>query len=386
MINNITLHSRIFWDTLMVYVFLINKIVFRFSSSFYFDGIPIFFYFLGALLELVIIADFMINLKTGYIDTEAKQVVLDTSRSLKRFCAQKLFFHFASAMPLTWLMFLRYGAEISCGLCKANKFISALKIISVISLYRVFETTEIHVQNRPWNLRQRYKFMRIALVGFVCMLQFYDLGETITLLVMIEDGKVRQSSRLARLLNKLYHEKKYSLVRLAIYDMSKCVKSLLLFSLGYLKKTYYLDKLVSLTAYLIAHAFFLWCILECYALVSRMLYPSDRMEKITHGAENMMACRQVPDELRRKLEVYFKFKPTRLMLVENENNLYRSLPPVLKMEAKLSCYMSTVRKIPFLSKLPMPILEKIVMMLKKEVFLNNDIVLEVSIGTFKLVM
>lgn len=195
---------------------------------------------------------------------------------------------------------------------------------------------------------------------------------------MIENGRVKSTSRMAKNLDKIYHTKR-PLWHLVIYEFSKCFKSLLLFSLGYLKKTYYLDKLVALTAFFISHVFYLWCILECYALVSRMLYPSDRMEKITHGAENMMVCHQVPDELKNKLNMYFKFKPTHLMLTENENNLYRKLPPVLKMEAKLSCYMRIVRKIPFFSKLPIQILEEIVLMLKKEVFLNNDVVVEVSI-------
>ncbi|XP_063892835.1 uncharacterized protein LOC110376553 [Helicoverpa armigera] len=197
---------RNFWDCLILHVFIINKILFRFTSTFIYDDLSIGLFYLGAFLELIIIVDLYVTLKTGYINHETKRVVLDAERCLVNFCKTKPFIHYVSAIPLHWFLLLKYGSNVSCGLCKANKFVSVLKIISIFSLYRMYETSEYYVERHGDNKPIFMRFLRIAVVSFTTLCQFYDLSEVIDILVFITEGSVPRTSLLGRRICYKYNQ------------------------------------------------------------------------------------------------------------------------------------------------------------------------------------
>lgn len=338
-------------------------------------------FYLGALFELIIISDLYVNLKTGYIKHEAKIVILDTEQSLMNYCNKKLFIHFASAMPLHWLMFIRYGFNITCGLCKANKFICALKIISVFSLFRIIETSTYWTRKRRSSSKNHlFKFLRIGVIGFSTMSQFYDLSDAITLLVFIARGKVESNSMLgvrAGLKYGYLGRKLPNHIYLGL-NMNRLFKSLQLHSFGIAETIFYLDKITALIGYTICKIFFVWTLFECYACVGPYVYPKDKFMQFKMKALNVLSARQISDDLNLKVQQYFDFRPARHKILERTNELYRMLPKVLKKEAKLSCFLTLIIRIPYFADLPLPILEQIVLLLREEIYLQNAIVAEVS--------
>ncbi|XP_021190729.1 potassium/sodium hyperpolarization-activated cyclic nucleotide-gated channel 1 [Helicoverpa armigera] len=371
---------RNFWDCLILHVFIINKILFRFTSTFIYDDLSIGLFYLGAFLELIIIVDLYVTLKTGYINHETKRVVLDAERCLVNFCKTKLFIHYVSAIPLHWFLLLKYGSNVSCGLCKANKFVSVLKIISIFSLYRVCETSSYWIQRgRLTNRSYIFKFIRIGAIGIVTLCQFYDLSDVVILCVFMNNGFVERNSMLglrtaykySKMLDKRMHNFGF-----VLYDMNRIFKALILFSHGIRERTYYLDRLTSLMGYVLSNLFYFWTLMECLYWVHRLMYPKDSIMRLKTRAMTMISCRQLSDDLSYKVLQYLDFKPTKFKVVEKTNELWKTLPEELKKEAKLCCYLRIIMRIPFFCDLSLPLLEQITMLLEEKIFLRNDIVAE----------
>ncbi|KAJ8736764.1 hypothetical protein PYW07_000035 [Mythimna separata] len=366
------------WDFLILHVFIINKIIFIFTSSFIYSELPKYIFCFGAVCELIIIADLYVNLKTGYIDHEAKRVILDTQKSLLYYCTHKVFIHVAASMPLHWLMFLRYGHKISCGLCKANRFICALKIISIFSLFRVIEASAYYTRKcRSSNIHQFFKFLRIATIGFVTLCQFYDLSDAIILLVAMGTGSLAPSklgirASLKYVCPNCNKSNGYNF-GLAV---NRILKSFQLHSFGMAERIYYLDRVTALIGYGICKVFYAWTLFECYALLSPYVYPEDRSMHLRKKVLNILSVNQLSDDLNLKVRQYFDFRPTRFKAMEKDNELIRMLPEVLKKEAKLSCYLKLMMRIPYFTDFTLPILEEIVLLLREEIYLKNTIVAE----------
>lgn len=373
-------HFRNFWDFLILHIFLMNKIIFIFTSSFIMDALPIYIYYLGAFCELIIIMDLYVNMKTGYIKHEAKRVVLDTKKSLLNYCTKKLFIHVASAMPLHWLMFLRYGYNVRCGLCKANRFICSLKIISVFSLFRIVETSAYYTQKRRSSSRNKFfKFLRIGAISFSTMCQYYDLSDAITLLVFMQNGEVVSKSMLGVRAGLRYAYKGETNDYYLGLDINRIFKSFQLHSFGIAEKVFYLDRMTALIGYFLCNILYAWTLLECYNVLSPYFYPEDKAMQLRNKVLSILAVRQLSDDLNVKVHQYFDFRATRYKVMEKKNELYRMLPKVLKKEAKLSRYLKLVMRIPVFADFALPILEEIVFLLREEIYLSNAIVAEVSI-------
>lgn len=372
---------RNFWDSLILFIFVANKILCRFTSTIIFDQLSIYYYYLGSLFEVIIFIDLFVNLKTGYIDEQVKKVVLDTKMGLVNYCSKKLFIHFMSALPVHWLMFLRYGSNVGCGLCKCNKFMCALKILSAFSLYRVFEMSA-HCTNKSSSPERSHaiKFCRIGIVGLVSMLEFYEIVDVVWTLSMIHSQNVESSSFIGMIILIRYGVyKDFANYMIVCFDISRIFKSLLLFSFGIKHSDYALDKLAALIAYIIANSFFVWSLLECYSMVSCQVYPIDKLLNSKRSVLNLIASRQLSDNLKMKVEEYFDFNITNLKILELANGLHKSLPEVLRNEATLSCNSKRIMKVPLFSDCPVLVMEQLALLLKREVYLTGDYLSEVSI-------
>ncbi|KAG6445555.1 hypothetical protein O3G_MSEX003993 [Manduca sexta] len=362
------------WDGLMLVVFITKKFIFHHNTSVLFGQVSPALYYIAVIFEVIILVDLLVNFKTGYIDKEAKKVVLNAKKGLLEYCCTKLFLHCASAIPLQTIMFMRYGLEIDCCLCKTNYFVSTLRIINTVSLYRVFETTKYWIRGRASSkITHVYKFLRIIVLGFITMMQFYDLVDTIGLINIINTGELYNDSLYSILLiSKFGDPETMSNYKLICYNFGRICKSLLLFTFGFRSSAYYLDKMTSLTAYIIANIFYMWCFLECFAFVNWLKFPEDQIIISQEITLNLVHCRQLPDKLCDKVKLYFAFNSSIMRKVQTMNGLYISLPKILKKEAMLSCYQKRLMKIPFFSVWPLDIIEKVVLLLKEEVYLRND--------------
>ncbi|XP_037299869.1 potassium/sodium hyperpolarization-activated cyclic nucleotide-gated channel 1-like [Manduca sexta] len=371
---------RNIWDCLMVHVFILHTIAFHHNTSVLFGKVfHMFFYYVALCVELIVIADLVVNLETGIIDSQTKRIILDTKQGILNYCCTKLFLHCGSAIPLQWIMLLRYGGDIECTLCKTNYFVCALRIINVISLYRVFESSKYWTRARaPSKAMYFFRFLRIGVVGFTSILQLFDLSDTICLITNMWTGKVNETALFNYLLAiKFLVAGAPRNINLFCFNFGRICKSLLLFSFGGPRlSTYYLDKMTSLVAYIIANIFYMWCLLECYGLIIRRKYSKDQMMINKTLALNLASYRQLPNAMHHKINQFYDFKMSDIRRVEVSNELYAGLPSVLKREATLHCYSKRIARLPFFSGWPPELMQQIVLALTQNIFLTGDIVAE----------
>lgn len=364
----------------MLLVFIANKLTFHHNTSYIFSDLYRVFYYVGAGLELVIIADIFINLATGYIDKKARKIVLDKRLGILHYCSTRLCFHVASAMPLQWMLFIKYGSNFDCTLCKATRFICTLEIISLFDLFRLYECLNYWSRERR-NFKIFYflKFLRIAVIALFTMFQFIEIADIVTLRIMVEQGHIAGNSYVAILLrNKHGVDVPADAFLFFIFDFARICKSILLFSFAFRKSTYYIDRMISLIAYMIANIFYLWTISECYALICQLKFPEDRVNILKDSTVNMVRCRQLSDKVTAKLNRYYNFNLSKLKAVERHNHLFKTLPVVLKREQYMASYYRFITRIPFFSEWPTTVKRTIVHMLKEEIYLKHDLVAEVS--------
>lgn len=366
----------------MLHVFVFDKIFFRFTSSFLFDNLPICLFYFGALLDILIMIDLFVSLKTGYIDYEAKRVVLDTKKCLLKFCTQKLFIHFASTIPFHCFLLLRYGANANCGQCKSNRFICALKIFSVFRLFRVFESSA-YLTRKRYRIRKIYfyKFLRIVITGCITVVQFNEIFDAFTILVFIQNNQVDTRSTFASRMAIKYgfmhsDEPDY---RLIFVEMYRTLNVFCMFTFGSRTKVFFLDKLASVAAYVIATIFHFWSVLTCFALITSIVYARDQAIKMRTNTLNFVSSQQLSEHIRMKVDRYFHLKTTKMVITQNQNKLYSCLPLVFKNEAKMYIYMNLVMRIPLFSDWPLSIIQDLVLIIQEKVYLENDIVTVVRI-------
>ncbi|XP_021207995.2 uncharacterized protein LOC101743858 isoform X4 [Bombyx mori] len=74
---------RNFWDFLIVNVFLCNKILQHHNTSVILVTNTIIPYYIGIFFEFIIILDLFVNMNTGYVDSESREIILDLKKGLR---------------------------------------------------------------------------------------------------------------------------------------------------------------------------------------------------------------------------------------------------------------------------------------------------------------
>ncbi|CAH0577738.1 unnamed protein product [Chrysodeixis includens] len=370
---------RTFWNFLILHVFVLNKVTFRFTSNFLYDNLPMPLFYLGAVLDFIIIIDLILSFKTGYIDYEAKQVILDTKKCLLKFCTQKLFIHVASAMPMHWFLFIRYGTKVNCGLCKFNHFICALKIFNIFTLFRIFEASAYWTRKRHTTRKiYFYKFLRIAVTGLITVVQFNELHDSFSMILFIKDDEVDTRATLASRITISYGHVRKSLkidnTKLSLVELYRTLNVFCMFTFGKQTKLFFLDKLASVTAFVVANIFYFWNALTCFAFVTSLMYSKDQVMKQRSNTLNYIRSQRLSENLCKKVDRYFRLKRTRMVLTEQQNELYRSLPLLCKNEIKMSCYMTLLMRLPLFSDWSLSIIQELVLVVEEIVYLANDVV------------
>lgn len=365
---------------MILVVSLVNRVTFHHNSSILYGSSPLFFYFLGVMLDLILIVDLYVCFKTGYIDHEARRVILSEKKCYIHFASTKLFLYTAGALPLHIFLMLRYGLKVSCNRCKANRFVCTLKFLSIFALYRAFDASrQLLKEQDSFKLTYFFKFFRIAILAVTTMFQFLNFGDTVNTMIMITTQKIDNSSYLSFMLNFVYFLDPPKEVYLC-FEFSLICKSLLMFGYGFSEKVYYLDIMFGMLGYLLTMVFYMWSLMECYAVVDRLKSAEDQITMLQNRTMNMLRCRQLPDMVSSKVREYYDFNMAQMLVVERMNDLYEFLPSSLIREIKLSCYFHLIKRIPYFENWPLDIVEGLVLRLREEIYLEQDIVADVSIS------
>ncbi|PZC77686.1 hypothetical protein B5X24_HaOG203053 [Helicoverpa armigera] len=368
---------RDFWDWMILHVFILNKILLKYTASIYYDELSCYFYYLGACLEFIIIADLYVDVKTGYINKETRRVVLETRSSVMNLCSRKLFLHVAASIPVHWLLFLRHGHNVTCGLCKANKFTCVLRLTSLFGVCRIFEMST-YWSRKQNSLIKKYinRFIRIFALAAVSMIQLWEFSELSGILSYIMNNTVVISIPSLMLMVKyVLHCSNFAVMT---KEISFVIGLIMHLPLVKLQKEVMLqwDSGLSLLAILLSWVFYVWCIIECFGLVNALTYSNDQKIKLKQKAMNYMASNQLSTSISVNDEItdYFKYKSAAVKVTETRNQLYKSLPDILKDEIKENCYLNLMMRLPVFTQWPVPVLQQLVVTLQKRIYLKNDMV------------
>ncbi|KAJ0184009.1 hypothetical protein K1T71_000432 [Dendrolimus kikuchii] len=369
------------WDCIMLCVFTLNIINFHHNSSPTIGQLFRPFYYSAVINDLLIMVDLVVNMKTGYIDQESRKIVLQFKKRLVNYCSTKLFLHFASAIPLQMLMFLRLGKKVYSDKCKLNIFIYSLRILNIFRLYRLFEaSTYLNREKSSVKVTHFFKFFRICLVSFLSMLVYNSFHETVSFLSIEINEAVDLTTFHGTLIKSKYVKGNITRdVQFLMLELSKTWKSLLLFSFGFNLLGHHLDRLAFIGSYCIATIFHLWCLIECYAFISQTNYTEDKKLLLKGVSLAMVHCKQLPDTMCTKISKYFNYTMSWVREVEKKNGLYNNLPYSVKKEIMLTCYRRHIMRVPYFSQWPNDIIDDLVMLLKQNIYLTNDVVVESGI-------
>ncbi|XP_068631307.1 potassium/sodium hyperpolarization-activated cyclic nucleotide-gated channel 2-like [Battus philenor] len=369
---------RNFWECIILSVDLLSKMIFHHSTSILYGELSWKIYIIGVICEAVIISDLFISMLTGYIVKEDRSINLEIRKSMMNFCSTKLFFHFISSMPLQSIMFLNYGKNISCAICKCNMFVFTLRLVSVLRLYRLYDASDYWKRERS-SFRAMYffKFLRIAVLGLVTMLTTMKLADTIHLLVVMQSGEVDPLSYYFSVIVFKYDERfPQSNFVFWTLELARVFKSFLLFSFGLRPQIHYWDKMTSLCSFILANIFYMWNLVECHSCLSRVKYPQEQLIMNKNRIINLLRWRQLSDTFSLKVLEYHNFNMTRLTITEKQNGCYQSLPASLKKEIVISSYAKYLSRIPCFSEWPQNLIEEISILLIEDVYLENDVITE----------
>lgn len=317
---------------------------------------------------------------TGWVNKDDRTISLELKNSFLNYCSTKLFLHVISSLPLQAIMFLKYRKKINCAICKCNKFVLTLRLAHFLRLYRLYDASGCWKRERTsFRATFFFKFLRIAVLGMVTMLMFINMADTIYLLVGTMTGKVDPMSSSITVIRYKYDERSQRpLSWFLMLDIAKVFKSFLLFSFGLKPQIHYWDKMTSLLTYVLANLFYTWNLKECHDCLSRMKYPEEKLIINNDRIFNLLRWRQLSDTFSRKVFQYCKFNMTKLTITEKQNGCYRALPSSLLRETIVSSYAKYISRIPYFSEWPQNLIEEITLLLKEEVYMANDIVIEVK--------
>ncbi|XP_013179600.1 PREDICTED: potassium/sodium hyperpolarization-activated cyclic nucleotide-gated channel 2-like [Papilio xuthus] len=379
---------RNFWECLLLSSDLLSKALFHHSTSILYGELTWEIYFIGVICEAIILTDLFVNMLTGYIVKEDRSINLDVKKSILNYCSTKLFLHFVSSLPLQSIMFLKYGKNISCSLCKCNTFVYTLRLVGIVRLYRLYDAANYWNRERS-SFRAMYffKFLRIAVLGLSTMLLVVKLVDTISLLAVMHNGKIDPSSYFLSVV-KFRYDERYPLPNVLFYtlELARVLKSFLLFSFGLKPQIYYWDKMASLISFILANVFYLWNLIECHGCLSRIKYPQEQMIMNKYRIVNLLRWRQLSDDFCQKVLKYHNFNMTKLTITEKQNGCFHAIPASLKKEIIISSYGKYMSRIPYFYDFPQNLIEEIVLLLIEEVYLESDVVVEASLSSDGLII
>lgn len=368
----------------MLYDFL-----FHLNTSVYFGDMFRMPYLINAFIEILRIFDIILNLRTGYIDRMTRRVELNTLSVIIHYCSTKLFLHVIASIPLTWLIFLRYGSSFDCSLCKTNQFITVLKFFNIFNTIRVYRCSKywMYKSSVSFQWAQFYKLVRIGVLGFMTMVQFRELSEIIVCQIMVANGEIANESRLGNGIYLKYvvfkNESPWAFrYKLFLYDISRFVKCFFLHSFDP-RVEFNLDRLVTLAGVVIVKSFLLWIVVETYFFFGAKFYTKDNVMTTEMMANNMLRSFQLPDFLGRKVHTYFDYRLSTMKLIENTNILLKRLPTVLREEMFTNFYSRYLMRISYFNLWPENVITDLVLMLSDCIYQSGDLVAEVNKSDLK---
>lgn len=336
--------------------------------------------YIGPVLEFILLFDIWINFKSGYIDREDKKVVLDKKMGRMHYCSTKFFIHVLSSLPFQTLLLVRYRWDNDCKMCKSNRTVSWIKLLSVFGYYRVIESTQVWARERHSYVKTHaLRILRIVTLAALARLQLLSIIDAINILIMIKDSEVDHNSYLALVLSAqlLLPPSLFLILELALL-----LRPFFIIHLRRESSYRILDQLLTMASLVICAIFFTWSIVECYRLIQRIQYTEDDLARQKDMMMNILRSRQISVSMGVKVAEYYNFKVSKIYIINVSNALINSLPRSLTDEINLTINERYIKRIPYFSEWSSDIVGFITLLAHDDFFMEGDIVINVSLGHF----
>lgn len=347
------------------------------NASVLYPSIPMPYPVIGSILELILLVDIWINFMTGYIHHEERKVVLDTKMGCLQYCSTKFFFHVLSSLPFQTVLIVRYRWEMACKICKSNRTVSWIKLLSTFGYYRVLDSTRQLTRERKSYVQTHcLRFLRVVTLAALARLQLLSIIDAINILLMIHQNKINEYSYLEKILNaQIVLPPSLFLV----FELTLLLKPFFIINLrghiGYRP----LDQVLTMVSFLVCGVFFTWSLVECYRLIQRIQYPEEELARQKEMMMILLRNKQIPASMGEKVSEYCNFKAGKTNIINVSNDLIHSLPRSLNNELNLIINERFIKRIPYFSEWHSDIVEWLTLSAQEDFFMKGDIVISVSI-------
>lgn len=352
------------------------------NSSVLYPSIPMPYPVIGTVLELILLVDIWINFMSGYIDHEKRKILLDMKMGCMQYCSTKFFLHMLSSLPFQTVLLVRYRWDMDCKICKSNRTVSWIKLLSTFGYYRVVDSTQLWTRERKSYVQTHcLRFLRIVILAALARLQLLTVIDALNILIMIKENHVDENSYLELILNaQMFVPSSLFLA----FELTLLVKPFFIINLkgemGYRP----LDQVLTMTSLLVCGVFFTWCLVECYRLIQRVQYPEDELARQKDMMMILLRNKHIPVSMAEKVAEYYNFKVSKANIIHVSNDLIHSLPQSLTNEINLILNERYIKRIPYFSEWHSDLVEWLTLSMQEEFFMKGDIVINVSIGNLFL--
>lgn len=376
-ISQISFYFSKYWGYIVLATSILIRLCMLHNSSVLYPSIPMPYPVIGTVLELILLIDIWINFMSGYIDDEERKVVLDMKMGCMRYCSTKFFLHVLSSLPFQTVLLVRYRWEMDCRLCKSNRTVSWMKLLSTFGYYRVVDSTRLWTRESKSYVRGHcLRFLRIVTLAALARLQLLSIIDAINILLMIKENKIDENSYLETILNAqmlLPHS------LFLLFELTLLLKPFFIINLKGEVGHRPLDQVLTMASFLVAGIFFTWCLVECYRLMQRIQYPEDELTRQKDMMMILLRIKHIPVSMAEKVSEYYNFKLSKANIINVSNDLIRSLPRSLNNEIGLILNEHYIKRIPYFSEWHSDIVELLTLSAHEELFMKGDIVINVSI-------
>lgn len=341
-------------------------------------SIPMPYPVVGAALELILLIDIWINFMTGYIDKEERKVVLDMKMGCMHYCSTKFFLHVLSSLPFQTVLIMRYRWEMDCIVCKSNRTVSWVKLLSTFGYYRVVDSTQLWTRERNSYVQTHcLRFLRIVTLAALARLQLLSIIDSINILIMIKGNKVDPNSYLEMMLEA---QMVLPPSLFLAFELALLLKPFFIMNLKGDVSYRLLDQVLTMMSLLVCGVFFTWSLVECYRLIQRIQYPEDELVKQKDMMMILLGTKHIPASMTYKVAEYYNFKASKANIINVSNDLLCSLPRSLTNEINLILNERYIKRVPYFSEWHSDIVERLILSARDEFFMKGDIVINVSIS------
>ncbi|XP_053624782.1 potassium/sodium hyperpolarization-activated cyclic nucleotide-gated channel 1-like [Plodia interpunctella] len=382
---------RNFWDMFILHVVILHQILIYLINSILLQSVSEYTCYCAMVLEVFIFYDIFVNARTGFIHKSSRKIELDEKLIVRNYRSKKLFFHAASSIPLAFIMFMRYGNEINCTLCKANNFNCFISFLTIINLFRVYELSSFWTRDRT-SLKATvfFRILRIIVNINLIVIQFLHYSDTISLCVVMKTEKLS-----APTYNDSFFDNIFELIHIEKANISglvylnahfwRVVNFLGRPSFGTIIATsrmkyaiIYPHPLMMFIAYGLIMISTGWLLVEIIYFVTRFSYFEDEILKSEQYLSNLVKAKQLTEKFHSDMKDCFDFPATKMKVMEIKNGLNKSLPKVLRDEIAWQSYSRLLLRIPWFSDWPKTVVEHMIVLITERIYLERNIIAEVG--------